>query len=1657
MKLNSWTRLAIPAVLAACSLPLAAQPSITGLTPTAVPVNSQNFTLTVSGSNFCIASVVFFGSTSLPTQFVNANTVRASVSFNLLTVAGTVPITVSNNQSASACSVFGISNSANFTVAALLQIATSSLPDGAVGISYNSPVHATGGVSPFQWSATGMPPGLSIVQQTGQIVGSPTTSGVFQPQISVSDGSGQSASKTLQIRISGLAITGPASLTSAVVNNSYSATFTATGGQGGLSWSVIGTLPPGLSLSASTGVLSGVPTTVGAYGFIIRVTDSSGQVAQANYSLSVIQPPLQFLTTTLPSGSVGVFYSFQYQVTGGVSPYTFTTQTQLPAGLGLSTSGLLSGTPTQTANIPLTVQVVDGAGQTLSKTLTLVITSTAGPLTIQTVSLPQGTVNQGYTANLTATGGAPPYTWLVNGLPSGLLLNPTTGAITGTPTQSGNFPLSIRVQDSQTSVSASLTLTINAAASTLQINPATLPSGTVGLAYQFGFSATGGNPSYTWTGSGLPPGLSLGATNGLLTGTPTLAGSYSLTIQVNDSAGHSASQIFPLNISGATFSILTNSLPDATLGQFYPAQQLLASGGVGTITWSVVQTNLPPGLSLSSAGVISGTPTLAGIFPFTVQAFSSTGQTATAQLQIRVNTTTNPFTITTTSLPDGVLNQPYSSQQLFVSGAVGGVTWAIISSSTLPPGLSLSSAGVISGTPTQIGNFPFIVQATSSTNQTATASLQIRVNATAGTLTITTTSLPAGVLNQFYNQQLQATGGTGSYTWGSLSSLPPGLTLNTIGFVTGTPTQTGFFQFNVQVLTSTGQTAQAQVSLSITATGGTLTITNTFLPVGTVGAFYSAALVATGGATPYNWSSTGVPQGLLLDPNTGILSGSPTQTGTFGVTITVRDAVGTTASQTYSLQINITTALAITTPDPLAQASVGTAYSQIIAAAGGTAPYQFFIVGIPIPGLSMNQATGEISGIPTTAGNYNLTVSVTDSKLQSVSRNYLLIVNSPFVITTSTLPNGIVNVPYSSTIIVSGGTAPYTFILSGAVAPGLTISTTGVLSGIPTLAGTFTINVVVNDAAGLQTSKSLTVIINGAVLTISPSTIAAASANVAYSQQLMVTGGAPPYTWSPQTALPAGLNLDPASGLLSGTPTQAGTFVFTVGVRDSIGQQATANYSLVVNSQLRITTTSLPAGVTRTAYSATVAATGGTAPYNWSANGALPTGLTLSVTTGVISGTPTAAGDFPFTIQVTDAAGQTASQSLTISIAPGLSFTGSTTLAAGIVGSAYAGAVAATGGQAPYTYTLSAGSLPTGLSLNNDGSIRGTPSQSGRSDFTIQVADSAGRTATQQFSITIAPSLLLITSDGTLPAGTVGIAYSQTVRATGGRTPYTFSADPSTPLPAGLQIDSASGIISGTPTAAGDFQFGIKVTDSGQASVTKSFQLHIDLPSLPPVRLTGVGGSASPAQQVSPGIALASTFPVAVTGTITLTFTPASGPDDPAVQFSSGGRSQTFTIPAGSLTATLPAGFGFQTGTVAGTITIALRLTVAGNDVTPRPAPTQTITIDRAAPVIQDVTVTRTGTGLDITVTGFSTAREVSQAVLKFATASGANVPTVDFNVTLSPVFTAWYQSAQSAPFGSQFKLTIPVGITGTATQITGVTVTLNNTVGSSPSVSKTF
>ncbi len=793
----------------------------------------------------------------------------------------------------------------------------------------------------------------------------------------------------------------------------------------------------------------------------------------------------------------------------------------------------------------------------------------------------------------------------------------------------------------------------------------------------------------------------------------------------------------------------------------------------------------------------------------------------------------------------------------------GGAPTGVAVATQAAHGTATASGTSITYTPSASysGSDSFTYTATNAGGTSAPATVTVTVSNP--TVTYGPSSPAAGTVGTAYSQTLaSASGGTAPYTYTIASgALPTGISLASDGTLSGTPTAGGTFNFTVTATdssTGTGPFTATSGTLTLTVAAPTITLSPSALTNATVATAYSQTITASGGTAAYTYAITSgaLPTGLTLSSG-GVLSGTPTAGGTFNFTVTTTDSsTGSgpyTGSRAYSLLVNAPT-LAITPASGSLSASAGVAYSQTFTGSGGLAPYTYSLAvnsGTMPTGLSFNTGTGVLSGTPTTTGVVNFTVTATDHATgtgpYSTSGTYTLTTSAPTItVSPTTLSAATVGAAYSQTATASGGAAPYSYALTaGALPAGLSMnSSTGAIIGTPTAGGTFNFTVTATDANSYTGSRAYSLTVNAATVTVSPSTLPGATVATAYSQTILASGGTGSYTYAVTAgSLPAGLTLS-SNGTLSGTSTSGGVFNFTVTATDSstgtgpyTGSRA---YSLTIGSP---TLTITPAsgslsGVAGTAYSRNFTASGGTSPYTYGLvvnSGTMPAGLTWNGATGTLAGTPTTAGTVSFTVTATDSSTGTGAPFAvggvyTLTIAAPSVTVSPATLPNPAIASAYSQTITAANGTAPYTYAVTAGALPAGLSLSTTGVLSGTPTAGGTFNFTVTATDANSFTASRAYSVTIgAPTVTVNPAAAT--SAQVTTAYSQTFSATGGTAPYTYAVTTGT-LPAGLSLNASTGVLSGTPTTLGSSTFTVRATDSSTGtgapySGTRSYTITV--------------------------------------------------------------------------------------------------------------------------------------------------------------------------------------------------------------------------------------
>jgi hypothetical protein len=1344
------------------------------------------------------------------------------------TVSGTVSYTVTVKDGSGNTGTVNCSVTVNPTPTA------SCVTINAVQGTPITPVTMTGSGGaggPYTFSATGLPAGLTMAS-SGTVSGTPTVSGTFSYTVTVKDSSGNigtvncsvtvkptpTASCVTITDVQGVAIT-PVSMTgSGGVGGPY--TFSATG------------LPAGLTM-ASNGTISGTPTVSGTFGYTVTVKDSSGNIGTVNCSVTVNPTPTASCVTINAVQGVAITPVTMIGSGGVGGPYTYTAA-GLPAGLTMASSGTISGTPTVSGTFGYTVTVKDSAGNTgtVNCSVTVNPTPTASCVTINAV---QGVAIAPVT--MTGSGGVGgPYTFSATGLPAGLTMA-SNGTISGTPTVSGTFGYTVTVKDSAGNagtVNCSVTVAPPVIALTISCPAGT---GTVGVPYSSSAPVTGGVGTLTFSvASGtLPSGLTLNPSTGAITGTPTVGGTYSFTLQVQDSGtGNKAtSSSCGITISSPSSQICGGDT--ATIGFWHNqnGQALInAVNGGGTST------------ALSS-WLVQQFPTLFG----STGTYKLTGDTNAQVASVYMTVFANDKTfaqifagalaayVTNSGLAGGNYAGPYGFN--YAAGGTAGKTWNVGTSGS---GIGLSNN--TSYTLMQILQAANQAQSTSPDSNAANVIFSaINMGGDIGTsgcggMTPLTMSCAAGsaVVGVPYSSAVTASGGVGAYTFTLFSgSLPPGLSLSSNGTIAGTPTGTGgTYSYVVQVTDSQGNTAQTTgcsitVAPAVTANCASITAMQG-------AAITPVTMAASGGTgTGYTFSATGLPAGLTMSAG-GTISGTPTVSGTFGYTVTVKDSAGNTGTVSCSVTVSPQVICSPSSVDLTGgnSASTGTAGNiRTFASSNG--------VQVHVSAWSRNKTTGAWS--PAWLGSYSPGLGVTNHTQDGsdpthrvdnsgAEVDYVLFEFASPVVVDKVYLNyvygdsdmtawiGNANTPFTNHQTLSdaflsgladhednagGSAARWADINSGSLSANILVVAASTLAGNSNdyfkLA---TLNLSCGGTTGTPTASCVTVnAVQGVAIT--PVTLVGKGG----------TGSG--YTFT-ATGLPAGLTMS-GTGTISGTPTVSGTFSYTVTIKDSAGNTGTLSCSLTVNTAPTATCVTISAIQGVAIPSVTMTGSGGMgAPYTFSATG-LPAGLSMS-SSGTISGTSTVSGTFSYTVTVKDSAGNTGTVNCSVTVAAPVSATCATVTAVKGTSITPATMTGSGGMGAPYTFTATG--LPSGLTMSSGGTISGTPTVSGTFSYTVTVTDKSGNSGTVNCSVTVAAAPVpLALSCPSSATGTVGSAYSASVAASGGTGPYSYSLA-SGALPPGLTLNTSTGAIAGSPTTGGNFAFSIRVTDSKGATALSS-------------------------------------------------------------------------------------------------------------------------------------------------------------------------------------------------------------------------------------------
>ncbi len=1044
---------------------------------------------------------------------------------------------------------------------------------------------------------------------------------------------------------------------------------------GGLitSYSVSPALPQGLALDPATGIISGTPSALATAGnYTVTAANDSGSTTVV-LSIAVNDIPPASLKYTVNSAvyTKGVAISANTPSSSGGAVVSYSVFPGLPAGLALNTStGVISGTPITLAPPASYTVTATNSGGTATATLNITVNDVPPSNLVYATNPAIYTKGSAIVANSPSSSGGPVLSYSVApALPAGLALNTTSGIITGTPTAPASAAAyTVRATNSGGITSAVLILTIN------DVPPSNLVYTTNPAVYSKGASiganspSSNGGPVLSYSVSpALPAGLALNTTSGVITGTPTalsLAANYTVTAT---NSGGSTSAILTFTVNDIPPSNLVYSTNTAvyTKGSAIVANNPSSNGG--PVLSYAVSPVLPAGLVLNtSSGVITGTPTaLATAAAYTVTATNSGGST-NAVLTLTVNDvppsnlvyTTNPA-VYTKGASIGV-NSPSSNGGLVLSYSV---------SPALPAGLALNtSSGVITGTPTTLAPAAaYTVMATNSGGSTS-AILTLTVNDAPPFNLVYTTNPAAYTKGAPIGANSPSSNGGPVLSYSVSPALPAGLALNTSsGVITGTPTTLAPVAAFTVTATNSGGSTNAILTLTVNDVPPSNLVYTTNLAVYTKGSAIMANSPSIKGGSVLSYSvSPALPAGLVLNTTSGVITGTPTALAAVAAyTVTATNSGGST-SAVLTLTVNDVPPTNFVYSTNPAIYTKGTAIVANNPSADGGAVVSYIVSPSLPAGLALNSSTGIITGTPAAlAPAADYTIAALNSGGSTVVTLNITVNDAPpsalvYSVNPAVYTKGM---PIAANNPSGNGGAVVSYSISPSLPAGLSLNTsTGVITGAPvTLA-----SAAVYTVRATNTGGSTTVALNLTVNDAPPTELVYATNPASYRIGAVIVSNRPTHnggavvSYSVSPALPVGLDLDSATGALSGTPTAitpSATYTVTA---TNTGGFTTAALNLTILDALPVAqaqslqaTTHLPVDITLGATEVIPEPTTytiATPPLHGALTGSAPNLQYIS--------DQTFAGLDSFTFVATDNGGASTPATITIAVAPAVSRNG---------------------------------------------------------------------------------------------------------------------------------------------------------------------------------------------------------------------------------------------------------------------------------------------------------------------------------------------------------------------------------------------------------------
>ncbi|MET2734093.1 putative Ig domain-containing protein [Staphylococcus epidermidis] len=1114
-------------------------------------------------------------------------------------------------------------------------------------------------------------------------------------------------------------------------------------------------LPAGVTFDEATNTISGTPSEVGSYDIKVTTTDESGNATETTFTIDVedtTKPTVESVADQKQEVNTEID-PIKIEATDNSGQAITNKVEGLPDGVTFDeATNTISGTPSEVGSYDITVTTTDESGNSETTTFTINVEDTTKP-TVESVSDQTQEVNTEITPiNIEATdNGGQAVTNKVDGLPNGVTFDEATNTISGTPSEVGSYTVTVTTTD-ESGNSETITFTIDVkdttkptvesvADQTQEVNTEIEP-----IKIE---ARDNSGQAVTNKVEGLPDGVTFDEATNTISGTPSEVGSYDVTVTTTDESGNSETTTFTIEVKDTTKPTV-ESVADQTqeVNTEIEPIKIEARDNSGQAVTNKVD-GLPAGVTFDEAtNTISGTPSEVGRYDITVTTTDESGNATETMFTINVEDTTKPTVediadqkqeVNTEITPITIESEDNSGRA--VTNKVDG----------LPDGVTFDEeTNTISGTPSEVGRYDIKVTTTDESGNATETTFTIDVEDTTKPTVESVADQTQEVNTEIEPIKIEARDNSGQAVTNKVEGLPDGVTFDEeTNTISGTPSEVGSYTVTVTTTDESGNATETMFTINVEDTTKPTVedIVDQKQEVNTEIDPIKIEATDNSGQAITN-KVEGLPDGVTFDEETNTISGTPSEVGSYTVTVTTTDESGNSETTTFTIDVEDTTKPTVeSVVDQTQEVNTEIEPIKIEATDNSGQTVTNKVDGLPA-GVTFDEATNTISGTPSEVGSYDITVTTTDESGNSETTTFTINVEDTTKPTVESVADQTQEVNTEITpikIVARDNSGQAVTNKVEGLPDGVTFDeATNTISGTPSEVGRYDIKVTTTDESGNATETTFTIDVKD---TTKPTVESVADQKQEVNTEIEpikieATDNSGQAVTNKVDGLPDGVTFDEATNTISGTPSEVGSYTVTVTTTDESGNATETTFTIDVEDTTKPTVEDIAdqtQEVNTEITPITIESEDNSGQTVTNKVEGLPDGVTFDEATNTISGTPNEVGSYDVTVTTTDESGNSETTTFTIDVEdttkPTVESVADQTQEVNTEIEPIKIEARDNSGQA---VTNKVEGLPDGVTFDEEtNTISGTPTEVGTYLITITTIDKEGNTATTTLTINI--------------------------------------------------------------------------------------------------------------------------------------------------------------------------------------------------------------------------------------------------------------------------------------------------------------------------------